>query len=317
MNLLIAINAKYIHTNVAIRSLKANTRHPVELIETTIKDDPLELIETIRSTRPETVGFSVYIWNVVIVRRILEALRGCGSIVILGGPEVSYDAADWLNSNLADYVVIGEGEAAYDALLTAIHQDSDAAAIPNVVAKRTANLPHFPQPIDDLTKLRSPHRLTSDEAHLASRIQYVETSRGCPFRCSYCLASLDRSVRFFPLAQVQEDLLHLMDHGAKTIKFLDRTFNMKLAQTRAMFAFLIEHAREGVVYQFEITGDLMPLELVDYVNTHAPKGLFRFEIGIQSTNETTNRLVDRIQDNVTFVSCHPAAPRRRRRRSAS
>jgi anaerobic magnesium-protoporphyrin IX monomethyl ester cyclase len=297
LNLLIAINAKYIHTNVAIRSLQANTSHPVELIETTIKDDPRELIELIGTKRPETVGFSVYIWNVSIIQKILESIRSLGVIVILGGPEVSYDAAPWLTSQLADYVIVGEGEVAYDHLLSAIHNQTDPSTIVNVVTRQTAGLPIFPQPIEDLSRLQSPHRLKADESKLASKIQYVETSRGCPFRCSYCLASLDRSVRFFPLAQVQADLLHLMDHGAKTIKFLDRTFNMKLAQTRAMFAFLIEQARDGVVYQFEITGDLMPLELVDYVNTHAPKGLFRFEIGIQSTNEQTNRLVDRIQNN--------------------
>jgi anaerobic magnesium-protoporphyrin IX monomethyl ester cyclase len=297
LNLLIAINAKYIHTNVAIRSLQANTSHPVELIETTIKDDPRELIELIDTTRPETVGFSVYLWNVAIIKKILESIRSFGVIVILGGPEVSYDAAPWLSSLLADYVVVGEGEGAYDQLLTAIQNQTDPSGIANVVTRQTAYLPIFPQPIEDLSRLKSPHRLKTDESKLSSKIQYVETSRGCPFRCSYCLASLDKSVRFFPLAQVQEDLLHLLDHGAKTIKFLDRTFNMKLAQTRAMFAFLIEQARDDVVFQFEITGDLMPLELVDYVNTHAPKGLFRFEIGIQSTNEQTNRLVDRIQNN--------------------
>src|SRR5690606_6923142 len=126
--------------------------------------------------------------------------------------------------------------------------------------------------------------------HLPKRITYVETSRGCPFSCQFCLSSIEMGVRYFDIERMKEELLFLMDHGAKTIKFVDRTFNIKRDYALEMFQFLIDNHREGCVFQFEITADIMRPEIIEFLNEHAPPGLFRFEIGVQSTNDETNRL---------------------------
>ncbi len=131
---------------------------------------------------------------------------------------------------------------------------------------------------------------------LAKRVTYIETSRGCPFNCQFCLSSIEVGVRYFDREKIKADIRYLMAHGAKTIKFVDRTFNISRSYAMEMFRFLIDEHLPGVVFQFEITADIMRPEVIDFLNKEAPKGLFRFEIGVQSTNEYTNELVMRKQN---------------------
>jgi anaerobic magnesium-protoporphyrin IX monomethyl ester cyclase len=144
--------------------------------------------------------------------------------------------------------------------------------------------------------LPSPYRFPEDVAHLGKRVTYIETSRGCPFSCQFCLSSIEVGVRYFDREKIKDDIRYLMNHGAKTIKFVDRTFNISRSYAMEMFRFLIDEHLPGTVFQFEITADIMRPEVIEFLNQEAPKGLFRFEIGVQSTNDYTNELVMRKQN---------------------
>ena len=153
-----------------------------------------------------------------------------------------------------------------------------------------------PGPKLDLREVPSPFRFPEDVPHLANRVTYIETSRGCPFSCQFCLSSIEVGVRYFNREAVKEDIRYLMKNGAKTIKFVDRTFNISRSYAMEMFQFLIDEHLPGTVFQFEITGDIMRPEVINFLNENAPAGLFRFEIGVQSTNDLTNELVKRRQN---------------------
>lgn len=148
----------------------------------------------------------------------------------------------------------------------------------------------------DLREMPSPFRFEEDRQELSKRVVYIETSRGCPFSCQFCLSSIEVGVRYFDREKVKEDIRYLMDNGARTIKFVDRTFNISRSYAMEMFQFLIDEHREGTVFQFEITADIMRPEVIQFLNDNAPKGLFRFEIGVQSTNDAVNELVKRKQN---------------------
>lgn len=299
---LIGINAKYIHTNLAIRLLKANTPKPVKLIEHTIKDSPEDIIKSITDQKPDLIGFSVYIWNVEIIKTIVPIIKEkTNALIVFGGPEVSYEPAHFLDNLPVDYIICGEGEKAFPALLDMLGGTRAPTSVPNLAFKTDAGVVCTKsEEIADLDHLRNPYLFSDDIPHIPNKIQYIESSRGCPFKCSYCLASLEHQVRFFPLDDVKEHLLYLMDQGGKTFKFLDRTFNADIARTKKLIDFIIENHRPDTVFQFEITGDILPESLIDHINDHAPEGLFRFEIGIQSTHDETNRAVRRMQDTKTL-----------------
>jgi radical SAM superfamily enzyme YgiQ (UPF0313 family) len=292
--LLIAINAKYIHTNNAVRLLKANSDFDIKIMEYTIKDKLEDILQDINNYNPDVVGFSAYIWN---IEHILKLLPNIQATIILGGPEVSYESQVFMakEPNI-DYIIKGQGELVFDQLLHAIESKKDVDSISNL-SYRKGQVIHQTEikEIKDLSSLKSPYYFEEDIPHIKHKIAYIESSRGCPYKCSYCLSSLEHSVRFFDIEQVQEAILYLMSKGSKTIKFLDRTFNAN-KKTLDLMNFIIDHWNQVSVFQFEITGDILDINLIKHLNTHAPKGLFRFEIGIQSINYETNYLVDRHQN---------------------
>lgn len=294
--LLVSINAKYIHTNNAVRLLKANSSFDIEILEYTIKDDIDEIIKDVNSKQADVIGMSVYIWNVSLFINIIDKLSLEGSKLILGGPEVSYEPSYFLNKKGVDFIIKGEGEAAFEKLLLALDKKEDYSNIPSLSYKENNKLHHNPiQEITDLTKLKSPYYFEEDMKHIAHKISYIESSRGCPYKCSYCLSSLEKTVRFFDVKEVKKTILYMMEHGSKTIKFLDRTFNAN-KNTLDLLQFIIENHNHKTVFQFEITGDILDPKIIHYLNSNAPKNLFRFEIGIQSINYETNYLVDRFQN---------------------
>ncbi len=216
---------------------------------------------------------------------------------MLGGPEVSYDTEYWMKRiPEVDFIVMGEGEETFHQLLTEISTTRKYHFVYGLAYRKGEEIILMPgRPKLKLDDIPSPHRFAEDVPSLANRVVYFETSRGCPFSCQFCLSSIEVGVRYFDMERTKSDLLYLIDSGAKLIKFVDRTFNIKRDYAMEIFEFLIANHR-GTVFQFEITADIMRPEVLDYLAENAPPGTFRFEIGVQSTNDTTNDLVQRRQN---------------------
>lgn len=294
--LLISIDAKFIHTNNAVRLLKANSTFPIDIREFTIKDRFSTILTTIKQRKWDVIGFSVYIWNVELIKQLLEQIEETPKTIILGGPEVSYDPNHFLQYKAVDIIVRGEGELVFNQLLQRIQSNKSYDDLPNIAYRKQGEIIMKPiEEIEELGSLEAPYYFEDDIPHIKNRIAYIESSRGCPYHCSYCLSSLEKSVRFFPVDKVKKAISYLTKHGAQTIKFLDRTFNAN-RHTIDILDHIIQSDNGHTVYQFEITGDVLSPTIIEYIHRHARPGLFRFEIGIQSTNETTNHLVDRHQN---------------------
>ncbi|WP_299513182.1 B12-binding domain-containing radical SAM protein [uncultured Rummeliibacillus sp.] len=303
MNIVLAtLNAKYIHTNLAIRYLKsyAQPEYDAVLAEYTIKDPTFNIVSDLYQKKPDIIGFSCYIWNIEETVRIIHMIKKVSpnTKIVLGGPEVSYDVHDWLQRiKEIDYIIMGEGELSFKQLLHYFHGKLPLEEVPGIAYMRDEKvIIHPAAPKIDLRNLPSPFRFEEDVHHIPKRIAYIETSRGCPFNCQFCLSSIEVGVRYFNREKIKDDIRYLMEHGVRTVKFVDRTFNISRSYAMEMFQFLIDEHKPGVVFQFEITADIMRPEVIQFLNENAPKGLFRFEIGIQSTNDLTNDLVKRRQN---------------------
>ncbi|CAM3484167.1 B12-binding domain-containing radical SAM protein [Aeromicrobium ponti] len=296
------LNAKYIHTNIAIRYLKAYAEPDfnVEIAEYTIKDPVMNIVTDLISKKPSVIGFSCYIWNIEETIKVIKMIRKIDPSIhiVAGGPEVTYDVAEWMeNVKEFDYIVIGEGEETFKQLLTELDGGLNMENVHGLAFRKNGQVHTNPQRNKlDLRELPSPFRFEEDIPHLSKRVTYIETSRGCPFSCQFCLSSIEVGVRYFDREKIKEDIRYLMKNGAKTIKFVDRTFNISRSYALEMFQFLIDEHLPGTVFQFEITADIMRPEVIEFLNKEAPSGLFRFEIGVQSTNDYTNELVMRKQN---------------------
>ena len=296
------LNAKYIHTNLALRYLKAYAapEYNVEIVEYTIKDPVMNIVTDLYNHKPDIIGFSCYIWNMEEIKKVITILKKINPniYIVLGGPEVTYDPFFWLRDIPgADFIVIGEGEATFKNLIAEIEGNRNFHNVQGIAfleGEKPILTPAAPKV--DLKSIPSPFRFEEDIPNLSKRITYIETSRGCPFSCQFCLSSIETGVRFFNREAIKEDLRFLMKNGAKTIKFMDRTFNISRSYALDIFEFLIKEHEPGCVFQFEITADIMKPEVIEYLNKEAPPGLFRFEIGVQSTNDYTNELVKRKQN---------------------
>lgn len=299
--ILSTLNAKFIHTSLAIRLLKAYSEHAfeIELAEYTIKDPVMNIVSDLFQRRPDVIGFSCYIWNIEETLRVIDIVKKVMPEVkiILGGPEVSYDTGHWMErAQGVDFIVMGEGEETFHHLLQVIEGDRKYHFVYGIAYRKGEEvIINPPRPKSDLNSLPSPHRFEEDIPNLGKRIVYFETSRGCPFQCQFCLSSIENGVRYYDIERVKADITYLIDKGAKVIKFLDRTFNINHSYAMEMFKFLIENNR-GCIFQFEITADIMRPEVLQFLADNAPPGIFRFEIGVQSTNDPTNVLVKRRQN---------------------
>lgn len=294
--LLATLNSKYIHSNLAIRLLYQLNKHIDGLAwkEFTIKEDKDEVAAY--CAQYDVVALSCYIWNITqtldVCRRI-KALNPATKIM-LGGPEVSYEYEPVIMLDEVDYIVIGEGEIPFSRFL---EQFPNNDKIPGIVSKHNNQIFYLPCQEDfqliDLEHI-NPY-IDDDPKDLLNKVLYIETSRGCPYKCEFCLASLDNKVRYLTMDRINGNLLYLMQHG-RTIKFLDRTFNVKKDFTIEIFQFILDHHKQGNIFQFEITADILHPDIIRYVNDIVPPGLFRFEIGIQTVNQKANLEVSRKQN---------------------
>ncbi len=294
---LCALNAKYVHTNLAVRYIAAYTEKHTEhiachIVEETIHTDVTVLTERILSHAPVAVAFSCYIWNISQVLSTCESLKRARPdiTVILGGPEVSYNAESYTSRPDIDYVVRGEGEKPVCALLSCL---KDETPVPENMGICDKNMCSELYTEADLSSLESPYT----EEYLScvrGKLAYFEASRGCPFSCAFCLSGGCRGVRNFPMEYVKASLLALWNSGAKTVKFVDRTFNADRRRADEIIAFILEHAEKmpKICFHFEIAADILADSTVSLLSK-APKGLFQMEAGIQSFHEPTLLAVTR------------------------
>ncbi|MFV0330042.1 MAG: DUF4080 domain-containing protein [Dysgonomonas sp.] len=297
--ILTTLNAKYIHTSLALRWLYVANKDQFDISfkEYVIKEDLLTITDELLQLKPDVIGISVYIWNVEKSKCLVDLLREKSpqTTIILGGPEVTYEPDFFLTNWNVDYVISGEGEFVLGELLSAL-EDNNRLDIDGVSTKDHISRVVVKADLERLTTLSSPYQLDEDREHMKNRLIYFETSRGCPYQCQYCLSSLEKGVRYFPQQYIFDNLLYFTQSNAKQIKFLDRTFNLNRAHTKSVFDFLIDNYRPGLSCQFEIYADLLTDDSINYLNERLPKNYFRFEIGIQSTYEPTNIAVNRKQD---------------------
>jgi hypothetical protein len=294
--LLTTLNAKYIHINLAIRLLYELNKDNkgLEWKEFTIKESKEGIAEFCKDF--DVIAFSCYIWNItqtLAVARLIKALKP-NTKILLGGPEVSYEYLDIINLPEVDYIITGEGETPFKLFLD---NYPNIENVPNLVFKTNQKVKeNLPAPMFDLVNYTNFNPYINDKPEdLYNKVCYVETSRGCPYKCEFCLASLDNKVRTLPIADIKANLLYLMEHG-RVIKFLDRTFNVKKDFTIDMFEFILANHKPNNVFQFEITADIVHPDIVSFIQEKVPKGLFRFEIGIQTVNQQANLQVSRKQN---------------------
>lgn len=293
------LNAKYIHTSLALRLLYVANKesHDISFKEFIIKEKIDAIVDSLLSENPKVIGLSVYIWNVEQTKAVIEGLRAKKSdlTIIVGGPEVTYEPEFFLENWKIDYVISGEGEFVLDELLTALEKD-ESTDIQSVSSRKKINKHAAQADMNKIATLESPYSLEEDKEEMKNKVIYFETSRGCPYQCQYCLSSLEKGVRYFPKEYILENLQYLIDNDAKLIKFLDRTFNINKEHTTRIFDFMIDNYRPNLSCQFEVYADILTDEVINYLNERLPKDYFRFEIGIQSTYEPTNRAVRRRQN---------------------
>ena len=304
MILLVGINAKYIHSNLGIYCIEAYAnehgigKDELKLCEYTINQNEVAILADIYENKPDMVAFSCYIWNIEYVLRISRELKKVlpDTDIWCGGPEVSFDAEKLLGKNMwLKGIMSGEGEETffelaqyYMGILGRELKDIDGISYrDNDVV--TVNKERDRMSMDDIV---FPYK---DIEALKNRIIYYETSRGCPYGCSYCLSSVEKKVRFRSLELVEKELQFFIDNKVKQVKFVDRTFNCNHEHTMAIWKYIGEHDNGITNFHFELSADLLTEDEIALVSSFRP-GLVQFEIGVQSTNPDTLRAIHRNHD---------------------
>jgi len=286
--ILTTMNAKYAHCAFGLRYLMANLgelQAQARILEFDINQRPIDVVEVILRHEPKIVGIGVYIWNVTQSLQVVADLKRLRPelIVILGGPEVSYECEQQEIVRLADHVITGEADLAFAEVC---EQTLDGNLPPAKI---------IPAPLPDFDRLALPYELYTD-TDIAHRVIYVEASRGCPFECEFCLSSLDIPVRNAALDGFLVSMQRLLDREVRQFKFVDRTFNLNLKTSSAILEFFLERHRPGLFVHFEMIPDRLPEALREPIRKFPP-GALQFEVGIQTFNEEVAKLISRKQDN--------------------
>ena len=298
--LLTALNAKYIHSSLALRSLKAYADPEGKytcIKEYTINNRVEFIVSDIYKEKPDYIGFSCYIWNIEMIKNIARRLKKVlpETVMVFGGPEVSYDSADFLRENeFADIIMRGEGERTYKNLLEAWKCGREYYNVDGISYRKDGVISENPN-VEPLCLDDIPFVYDNAE-EFKNKIIYYETQRGCPYNCQYCLSSVEKGVRFLSEERVKSDLKFFIDNKVKQVKFVDRTFNCNHEHAMMIWKYIMDNDNGITNFHMEITADILRKEAIEMLRK-ARTGLFQFEIGVQSTNEMT---IDAIKRNTKF-----------------
>ncbi len=292
--LLTAVDSKFIHSNLAVRYLKNFTKdldYEGKIKEFTINDREGRILEEIIKEKPDIVAFSTYIWNVELISRVANLIKKVDSNIeiLYGGPEVSFDSRSFLKNNVGEYVIEGEGEKTYrDFILYKLGKIKleDARGIHYKINDEVYS--NEKRPLMSMDEIVFPYEEDED---LSNKIVYYEASRGCPFNCKYCLSSTSHGVRFLDIDRVLDDLMYFINKKVRLVKFVDRTFNCNSKFAMAIWDFLIKQDT-NTQFHFEISADILKPQEIELLSK-APKGRFRFEVGVQTTNDEVLRKINR------------------------
>lgn len=300
---LVAINAKYIHSNLAVYSLRSYARtfgYEPELLEFTINQQKDQILKGIYEAKPDLLCFSCYIWNLSYAEEIIEDIKKILPKVTIwaGGPEVFYDAPKFLKRHPeVDGIMCAEGEKTLTELISYYEigksQGKSLDGINGIVYQENKTIHQTPlRDIMNMDDLVFPYEDLKDFEH---KIIYYESSRGCPFSCSYCLSSIDKKLRFRSFSLVEKELEFFLAHKVPQVKFVDRTFNCKKSHAMAIWTYIKEHDNGITNFHFEVAADLLTEDEIALIQTMRP-GLIQLEIGVQSTNEKTLAEIHRKTD---------------------
>lgn len=292
--LLTAINSKFIHSNLAVRYLKAFTEdmdYTCKIREFSINDRDEKVLEEIIKEKPDVVAFSTYIWNVEMVKRLSNLIKIVNKDIkiLYGGPEVSYDSLNILKELNSDYLIEGEGEKTYKEFIEYCLGERDIRNIRGLYFKEGNEvIGNGNRPLMSMNEIVFPYKMDED---LDNKIVYYEASRGCPFNCKYCLSSTTHGVRFLDIERVKKELQFFIDKKVRLVKFVDRTFNCNFKFSTAIWEFLI-NAETKTQFHFEISADILKPEELELLRK-APKDRFQFEVGVQTTNDDVLNRINR------------------------
>lgn len=292
--LLTALNSKFVHSNLAVRYLKAFTKDlPYEGVikEFSINDREENILKEIIKENPDVVAFSTYIWNVEMVERLANLIKLVNSDIeiLYGGPEVSYDSRVFLEKFQGEYVIEGEGEKTYREFVEyklGLKELKDIRGLHYKAEEKVIS--NSSRPLMPMDELAFPYEEDED---LNNKIVYYEGSRGCPFNCKYCLSSTTHGVRFNTIERVLSELKFFIDKEVRLVKFVDRTFNCNHKYSMAIWEFLINQDTK-TQFHFEISADILKDEELELLKG-APEGRFQFEVGVQTTNDDVLRNINR------------------------
>ncbi|XCP86103.1 B12-binding domain-containing radical SAM protein [Roseburia hominis] len=312
--LLAAINAKYIHSNLAVYSLRAYAKEKlpeeaditIDIAEYTINQQTDAILQDIYKSRPDMLCLSCYIWNITYVEEVVREVHKIlpDAIIWLGGPEVSYDACQTLlRLPEVDGVMKGEGEETFLELIYCYAGRGNSLEDIEGITWRKRSSDSFAEagsgsgevienPWRQVMDLSEVPFIYEDMDIFKNKIIYYESSRGCPFSCSYCLSSVDKCLRFRKLELVKKELQFFLDHQVPQVKFVDRTFNCRHDHAMAIWSYILEHDNGITNFHFEISADLLKEEELELMR-HMRPGLIQLEIGVQSTNPETIREIRR------------------------
>lgn len=300
--LLCAINSTYQHAAFGLRYLKANLNELSEscqIQEFTIAQQPKDIAEKVLLQRPKILGLGVYIWNTLEVLETIKIIKKVAPeiTIILGGPEISYETTKQEHYHQADFIIQGEGDFSFYRLCKKILTEN--------YTPPTVHAEIIPSEIPEISQIKLPYELYTEE-DIKNRVIYVEASRGCPYKCEYCLSSLDKSVRNFDLTLFLNSMEKLMSKGVREYKFVDRTFNLSPTISKSILQFFLNHIDKGLFLHFEMVPDRLPDELKELIKQFPP-GSLQFEVGIQTLNEEVSKNVsrrqnvDKIKENFSFL----------------